>query len=273
VARGSWAVRRPSGPRQGEGPDRAATAGSVAGLVGAGQAGIRRTVRNDLRRPSIRASPVLAFLGYFCGPIPSMIEAAVLLSAVARHWPDFAIILVLLLTNAIVGFWEERQAGNAIDALKAQLALTLESAATGPGPRHRHVSGPGDIIRVRLGGIVLADARLLAGDPVEVDQSALTGESLPATRAAGEPVLSGSIIRQGEAGALVYAAGADTYFGKTASWSRAPRQSAQSRHRGIHRQLLKRLRGLGIHTAVETTGYAAPSGDGSAGVPRRCQCR
>ena len=75
---------------------------------------------------------------------------------------------------------------------------------------------PGDVIRVRTGDIVPADARLLAGDPVEVDQSALTGESLPATRSAGEAVFSGSIVRQGEIGALVYATGAGTYFGKTA---------------------------------------------------------
>ncbi len=71
-------------------------------------------------------------------------------------------------------------------------------------------------IRLRLGDIVPADARLLEGDPIEVDQSALTGESLPATRKPGETIFSGSIVRQGEIGALVYATGAHTYFGKTA---------------------------------------------------------
>jgi len=75
---------------------------------------------------------------------------------------------------------------------------------------------PGDVIRVRLGDIVPADARLLEGDPIEVDQSALTGESLPVTRKSGEAVFSGSIIRQGEIDAMVYATGANTYFGKTA---------------------------------------------------------
>ena len=66
---------------------------------------------------------ILKFLSYFWGPIPWMIEAAVILSAVVRHWEDFGIILFLLLCNAVVGFWEERQAGNAIDALKARLAI------------------------------------------------------------------------------------------------------------------------------------------------------
>ena len=75
---------------------------------------------------------------------------------------------------------------------------------------------PGDVIRLRLGDIVPADARLLDGDAVEIDQSALTGESLPVSRKPGEAVFSGSIIRQGEIGAMVYATGSHTYFGKTA---------------------------------------------------------
>ncbi|HVA04186.1 MAG TPA: plasma-membrane proton-efflux P-type ATPase [Acidimicrobiales bacterium] len=164
-----------------------------------------------------KANPLLKLLTYFWGPIPWMIEAAVILSALLKHWPDFFIVLVLLLANATVGFWEEHQAGKAIDALKAQLAVQarVKRDGTWVTPPSRELV-PGDVIRLRLGDIVPADARLLAGDPVEVDQSALTGESLPATRSSGEAVFSGSIIRQGEIGALVYATGANTYFGKTA---------------------------------------------------------
>ena len=159
----------------------------------------------------------LKFLSYFWGPIPWMIEGAVILSGVVRHWPDFFIILLLLAANAIVGFWEERQAGNAIAALKAKLAIKARVKRDGKWvtPEARELV-PGDVIRLRLGDIVPADARLLEGDPVEVDQSALTGESLPATRKSGEAVFSGSIIRRGEIGALVYATGTNTYFGKTA---------------------------------------------------------
>ncbi len=164
-----------------------------------------------------KTNPFLKFLTYFWGPIPWMIEAAVILSAVDRHWPDFAIILLLLLANAVVGFWEEHQAGNAIAALKAKLAIKARVKRDGKWttPEARELV-PGDVIRLRLGDIVPADARLLAGDEVEVDQSALTGESLPATRKPGEAVFSGSIIRQGEIGAMVYATGTNTYFGKTA---------------------------------------------------------
>src|ERR1700688_304082 len=146
-----------------------------------------------------------------------MIEVAVILSAVARHWPDFCIILLLLVANAVVGFWEEHQAGNAIAALKATLAIKARVKRDGKWvtPAARELV-PGDIIRARMGDIVPADARLLEGDSVEVDQSALTGESLPATHKSGDAVFSGSIVRQGEIGALVYATGANTYFGKTA---------------------------------------------------------
>ncbi|MDX2473279.1 MAG: plasma-membrane proton-efflux P-type ATPase, partial [Candidatus Krumholzibacteria bacterium] len=164
-----------------------------------------------------KENPFLRFLTYFWGPIPWMIEAAVILSALARHWPDFGIILVLLLANAVVGFFEEHQAGNAVAALKAKLAIKAQVKRDGQWttPAARELV-PGDIIHLRLGDIVPADARLLEGDPIEVDQSALTGESLPASRTAGEAVFSGSIIRTGEIDALVYATGAKTYFGKTA---------------------------------------------------------
>ncbi len=164
-----------------------------------------------------KSNAFLKLLTYFWGPIPWMIEAAVVLSAVARHWPDTAIISLLLVANAGVGFWEEHQAGNAIAALKAKLAITARVKRDGKWitPAARELV-PGDVIRLRLGDIVPADARLLEGDPIEVDQSALTGESLPAMRKPGEAVFSGSIVRQGEVGALVYATGANTYFGKTA---------------------------------------------------------
>ena len=160
---------------------------------------------------------LLKFLSYFWGPIPWMIEAAVILSAVVGHWPDFFIILVLLLANALVGWSEERQAGNAIEALRAKLAVTARVRRDGTWvtPAARDLV-PGDVIRLRLGDIVPADARLLDGDEIEVDQSALTGESLPLTCAPGDPVYSGSIVRRGEIDGLVYATGANTYFGKTA---------------------------------------------------------
>jgi H+-transporting ATPase len=170
---------------------------------------------NELEEKKTNA--FLKFLKYFWGPIPWMIEAAVVLSGIVQHWPDFTIILVLLFANAIIGFWEEREAGNAIDALKARLAIKARVKRDGKWvtPSATQLV-PGDVIRLRIGDIVPADARLFQGDEVSVDQSALTGESLPATKKAGDAVFSGSILRRGEIGAIVYATGTNTYFGKTA---------------------------------------------------------
>jgi H+-transporting ATPase len=159
----------------------------------------------------------LKFLSYFWGPIPWMIEAAVILSGVVRHWLDFFIILFLLFSNAIVAFWEEHQAGNEIAALKAKLATKAKALRDGKWVEPKVAElVPGDVIRLKLGDIVPADARLLAGDPVQVDQSALTGESLPVSAKPGAAVFSGSIIKRGETDAMVYATGTHTYFGKTA---------------------------------------------------------
>ena len=167
--------------------------------------------------PEQKSSTLLKLLSYFWGPIPWMIEVAAVLSALVRHWEDFAIILTLLLMNAGVGFWEEFQAGNAVAALKAKLALQAQVKRDGAWktvPARELV--PGDLLRVGIGEIIPADARLLQGDPIEVDQSALTGESLPVARRSGELVYSGSIVKQGEIDALVTATGGKTYFGKTA---------------------------------------------------------
>ena len=181
------------------------------------EAAIRLTQYGANEIADKKTSLLLKFLSYFWGPIPWMIEVAVILSGVVRHWPDFFIILLLLLANATIGFWEERQAGDAIEALKAKLAIKARVKRDGKWitPPAKELV-PGDVIRLRLGDIVPADARLLEGDEVSVDQAALTGESLPAAKKSGDAIFSGSIIRRGEIGALVYATGAKTYFGKTA---------------------------------------------------------
>ena len=164
-----------------------------------------------------KENPLLKFLSYFWGPIPIMIMVAAVLSGILQHWPDLGVIVALLVLNAVVGFHEEYQAGNVIAALKKKLAVQArvkrDSKWTSVPARELV---PGDVIRLRIGEIVPADARLFDGDPVEVDQSALTGESLPVERKPGEAVYSGSIIRRGEIEALAYATGGSTFYGKTA---------------------------------------------------------
>ena len=192
---------------------------SLDGLTQA-EAAKRLTKDGPNELPEKKTNPLLKFLSYFWGPIPWMIEVAVILSGVVRHWPDFFIILVLLMSNAVVGFWEEREAGNAIAALKAKLATKTRVKRDGKWvtPPARELV-PGDVIQLRLGDIVPADARLLDGDPMSVDQSALTGESLPATRKPGDAVFSGSIVRRGQITALVYATGRTPTSARRHSWS------------------------------------------------------
>jgi H+-transporting ATPase len=167
--------------------------------------------------PEKKVNPLLKFLGYFWGPIPWMIEAAVVLSAAIQRWEDFGIIFALLMLNAVVGFWQERKAGNAIELLKQKLALKARILRDGKWseiPARELV--PGDVVRVRLGDIAPADIKLLEGDYLLVDQSALTGESLPVEKHVSDVGYSGSIVRQGEMNALVVTTGTNTYFGKTA---------------------------------------------------------
>jgi H+-transporting ATPase len=166
--------------------------------------------------PEERRNLLLEIGSHFWGPIPWMIEVALVLTAVVHRWADFVIIMVLLLVNGAVGFWEEHQAGNAIAALKEQLALT---ARVRRDRRWQTLPArllvPGDLVHVELGQIVPADGRLVSGS-CEVDQSALTGESLPVEKQADDELYSGSVLARGEASALVTKTGVRTLFGRSA---------------------------------------------------------
>ncbi|MFY9918713.1 MAG: plasma-membrane proton-efflux P-type ATPase [Mycobacterium sp.] len=161
-------------------------------------------------------SPVLEFLSYFWAPVPWMIEAALVLSLLVRHWADAVIIAVLLAMNGLVAFAEEHQAANAIAALKQRLAVSARVRRDGAWVTVavREVV-PGDVVRVRLGDVMPADLRVLDDVSLEVDQSALTGESLAVTRGVGDALYSGSVLVRGEGDAVVYATGASSYMGRT----------------------------------------------------------
>lgn len=146
-----------------------------------------------------------------------MIEVAAILSAVVQHWADFGIILVLLLINAVVGFWHEYKASNAIEQLRRNLA---PKARVLRDSRWQIIEArelvPGDVVRLRPGDIIPADAKLIDGDYLSIDQSVLTGESLPVERKVNDIGYSGSIVKQGEMVGMTIATGMHTYFGKTA---------------------------------------------------------
>ena len=152
----------------------------------------------------------------FWGPIPWMIEAAAILSALVKKWEDFAIIMVMLLVNAILDFYQESKALNAIKALKKSLASKALVMRDG---KWQDVDAkevvPDDIIKLKIGDIVPADCKLIEGDFILADQSALTGESLPVTKKVGDEVYGNAIVKKGEMTAKVTTTGINTYFGKT----------------------------------------------------------
>ncbi|MCW8823669.1 MAG: plasma-membrane proton-efflux P-type ATPase, partial [Ignavibacteriaceae bacterium] len=164
-----------------------------------------------------KVNPIVKFLSYFWGPIPWMIEVAAILSAIINHWEDFWVIFALLLLNAVVGFWQEYKADDAISLLKKKLALNARVFRDG---KWKEMAArelvPGDVVRVRLGEIIPADIKLFSGDYLSIDESALTGESLPVEKHKSDLAYSGSVIRQGEMNGLVVATGLNTFFGKTA---------------------------------------------------------
>ena len=164
-----------------------------------------------------KVNPIIKFFRYFWGPIPGMIEVAAALSAILGRWDDFLIIFALLLLNGVVGFWQEHKAENAIELLKQRLALKARVKRDG---KLIDVNAkdlvPGDVVHLRLGVIVPADIKLIEGDYLQIDESALTGESLPVEKKLGDSAYSGSIVRQGEMEGLVIATGMKTYFGRTA---------------------------------------------------------
>ncbi len=164
-----------------------------------------------------KESALLKFLGYFWGPLPWMVEAPAVMALLIQDWVDFSIILFMLVFNGVLGFWEENAASNALATLKNSLALTAKALRDGKwGDLPAKDLVPGDILRVRLGDVIPADGMLLEGDYLEVDQAALTGESLAVSKTKGDTVYSGSIVKKGEMTVVVTAIGANTFFGRTA---------------------------------------------------------
>ncbi|KAG6410694.1 hypothetical protein SASPL_128759 [Salvia splendens] len=167
---------------------------------------------------------LLIFLGFMWNPLSWVMEIAAIMAIVLANgdgkppdWQDFVGIMSLLIINSTISFIEENNAGNAAAALMAGLALKTKVLRDGKwGEQEAAILVPGDIISIKLGDIVPADARLLEGDALKIDQSALTGESLPVTKNPGSGVYSGSTCKQGEIEAVVIATGIYSFFGKAA---------------------------------------------------------
>ncbi|XBI36032.1 hypothetical protein VPH35_121617 [Triticum aestivum] len=171
-----------------------------------------------------KESKLLKFLGFMWNPLSWVMEiAAIMAIALANgggrppDWQDFVGIVTLLFINSTISYIEEANAGDAAAALMAGLAPKTKLLRDGNWEeRDAAILVPGDIISIKLGDIIPADARLLEGDALKIDQSALTGESMPVNKYAGQEVFSGSTVKQGELEAVVIATGVHTFFGKAA---------------------------------------------------------
>ncbi|XP_020226413.1 plasma membrane ATPase 4 [Cajanus cajan] len=171
-----------------------------------------------------KESKLLKFLGFMWNPLSWVMEAAAIMAIALANgggrppdWQDFVGIIALLFINSTISFIEENNAGNAAAALMAGLAPKTKVLRDGRWTEQdAAILVPGDIVSIKLGDIIPADARLLEGDALSVDQSALTGESLPVTKNPSDEVFSGSTVKKGEIEAVVIATGVHTFFGKAA---------------------------------------------------------
>ncbi|XP_078165058.1 ATPase 10, plasma membrane-type isoform X2 [Carex rostrata] len=171
-----------------------------------------------------RENKILKFLSFMWNPLSWVMEAAAVMALVLANgggqgtdWQDFVGIICLLIINSTISFIEENNAGDAASALMARLALKTRVLRDGKWQEQdASVLVPGDIISIKLGDIIPADARLLEGDLLKVDQSTLTGESLPVTKKPGDVVFSGSTCKHGEIEAVVIATGIHSFLGRAA---------------------------------------------------------
>ncbi len=163
-----------------------------------------------------KQSMVLKFLSKFWSPIPWMLELTIIITFILGKYSDMLIILILLIFNGIISFTQESRADNAVELLRKKLSV---NARVLRDKKWNIIDAknlvPGDVVHVRLGDVVPADMNIIDGE-IQVDQSALTGESLAVSRKTPQLIYSGSTVRRGEATCIVLSTGSKTYFGKTA---------------------------------------------------------
>ncbi len=208
--------------------------------------------------PDTSPAPWRRALAKLWAPVPWMLEAAILLQFMLHEYVEAGVIAVLLLFNAALGLLQEQRAQATLDALKSQLALL---AVVRRDDRWQTLAAselvPGDLVKLTLGGIVPADIRLLEGS-VLLDQSMLTGESLPIEGGAGTNTWAGSLVRRGEAVAEVTATAARTKFGKTAELVRVA-HGASSQQRAVLR-VVRNLAAFSATLVLVQLAYATAAG-------------
>ena len=207
-----------------------------------------------------RPNRLLAFLKRYWGPMPWLLEIAMVLTFAIGHATEGIIIFVLLTVNAVVGFMQARNSGRAVDLLQSKLEVRTHVRRGGAFTEvdARDVV-PGDIVELKLGDLVPADTLVLSGT-LSVDASALTGESLPQSAGPGSVVYSSAIVKHGEGTCLVVNTGARTYFGTTVSLVQIARPA--SRQQKLLFDIVTYMMVLGTVASVAVALFALVTGSG-----------
>jgi H+-transporting ATPase len=235
------------------GPAPTAAPVSPAGLTD--QEAKRRLARSGANAiTDVSEHPLRQALGKLWAPVPWMLEAAILLQLGLGEYAQAGVVAALLFANAALGFFQESRAQATLDALRSRLALVAavrRDAAWTMRPAAELV--PGDVVKLSLGSVVGADVKLLSGT-ILIDQSMLTGESLPTEATSGMTAYAGALVRRGEAVSEVTATGERTKFGRTAELIRTARSDSAEQT-----AIMRVVRNLAIYNGASTlaiTGYA-----------------
>jgi H+-transporting ATPase len=225
-------------------------AGGLSGAEAADR--LRRFGRNEVKET--KENPVLKFLKWYWGPMPWLLEFAMALTLILRHYAEGALIFALLSVNAGIGFLQSQNSRKAVELLKKRLRIRAKVLRDGRWIlKDAKELVPGDVVKLKLGDLVPVDVFVLHGE-LSVDASALTGESLPRELRTADAAYSGSIVRRGDATGVVVKTGARTYFGKTVSLVQTARP--KSRQQELMFGIVKYMMVLGVAASVLVSGYA-----------------
>lgn len=201
----------------------------------------------------VKRNPVLEFLKRYWGPMPWLLEISIILTLVLKHYTESIIIFTLLTINAVIGYLQSRNSNKAVEVLKKKLEIQVQVLRNKDWVllNAREIVS-GDIIRLKLGDLVPADAYLLSGE-LSVDQSALTGESMPVSAASSDIIYSGSVVKRGDAKCMVLNTGTNTYFGKTVELVKVAKP--KSKQEELMLTIVKYMMYLGIAASIIVSAY------------------
>ncbi|MDA8171869.1 MAG: plasma-membrane proton-efflux P-type ATPase [Nitrospiraceae bacterium] len=228
--------------------------GTSAGGLADSEAGDRLKIFGPNEIAEKRENPFLEFARRYWGPMPWLLELAMGLSFMLKHRLEATIIFALLTLNAVIGHMHSRSSQKAVELLKKKLAVKARALRDGIwAVKDSRLIVPGDVISVRIGDVIPADAKVLEG-ALSMDESALTGESLPVEANPASVIYSGSMVKRGEARCAVVNTGVNTLFGRTAELVKIAKP--KSHQEEVMMAIVRYMMYFGIAASVLVAAYA-----------------